>query len=150
MGYIQRMILKLNDIDSNFKVYFAETCKCCMFHPSIIIDFTWQIWFRKILFFMLYLQPKILSTECSHSLQAYNFGTSFFQGLFLSFPILILSSSFSRSLSLTVSLFLSPTHSPIYLSLSYSLHLSLSNSSFSFSPLLSPFSFFPFKTIQPL
>ena len=38
-------------------------------------------------------------TECSHSLQAQNFGTSVFQGLFLSFPILILSSSFSLSAS---------------------------------------------------
>ena len=83
---------------------------------------------------------------------------SVFQGLFLSFPILILSSSFSLSftppslslsLSLTVSLFLSPTHSPIYISLSYSPHLSLSLSlsltppslSLSLSPLLSPLFF---------
>ena len=90
------------------------------------------------------------STDCSHSWQAYNFGTSVFQGHFLSFPILILSSSFSLShsslslsLSLTVSLFLSPTHSPIYLSLSLILSssLSLSLTPPSLSLLLSPLFF---------
>ena len=83
---------------------------------------------------------KAVFTECSHSLQAYNYGTSVYQRLFLSFPILILSLSFSLSLSLTVSLFLSPTHSPIYLSLILSSSLSLS------LPLLSLFlslRFFP-------
>ena len=48
----------------------------------------------------------------------------------------------SISLSLSVSLLLSPTNSPIYITLSYHPHLFLS-----FFP---PFSFFPFKTIQPM
>ena len=62
----------------------------------------------------------------------YNFGTS------VSLPLL----SLYLSLSLSVSLLLSPKNSPIYLSLSHTLLISLS-----FFP---PFSFFPFKTIQPM
>ena len=80
-----------------------------------------------------------LLTECSHSLKVYNFGTSGFQGLFLSFPILILSSSLSLSLtppSLSLSLILyfqSPSFSLPLTPPSISLSLSLTHSPFSLS-----------------
>ena len=46
------------------------------------------------------VEPIIRMTQSVHILwKAYNFGTSVFWGLFLSFPILILSSSFSLSLT---------------------------------------------------